>query len=531
VKLSPAASPSAFSPLTVETALEKLGFTKKTRQWKTPGALALEMDPVHVRQSPALEAIDAALVDVVDNPESPNKLMIFMPPQEGKSERASHRFPEWLLADNKDLRIAIVSYTDEMARRWGAEIKRDAISYTGVEGTVDLGIRLRDDSQAAGRWAVQGGIGSVYCCGIRGSLTGKPADIIIIDDPVKDLETARSPANREAAWGFWTSVVIPRMGPHTKVVLIQTRWHEDDLAGRILKHEGSEWTVLSIPAISEGGQDPLGRPEGVPMESVRGDRDWARTRRNVGEYVWAALYQQRPAPQAGGLFKTEKMKYWRALPSVPGGTGLRLQLGDRIIPLQDCWRFITCDLAASTKTSADWTVAAAWAVTNDSDLVLLDRFRDRIEESDHWSHINPLRQKWGVDIVFVESAMYGTTMVIDATQAGVPLSELKADTDKFTRAIPASARMDAGKVWFPAMVSWMSDWTLELISFPNGAHDDQVDVFAYAARAVAAHWVQPEFGRRASTSTPSSSVAEEAFASATGGGHLRLVASDGSASW
>jgi predicted phage terminase large subunit-like protein len=426
--------------------------------------------------------------------------MVFMPPQEGKSERCSHFFPEWLLAHDPNLRIAIVSYSDEMARRWGADIKQDLEVYDGTDGSVDLGLRLREDSQAAGRWHVKGGIGGVYCVGIRGSLTGKAVDVLIIDDPVKDLDTAQSKANRDAADRFWRAVAIPRMGPNTTVVLIQTRWHEDDLAGRILQSEPGQWEVINIPAKAESAEDILHREIGEYLQSVRGERDWTSIEANVGPYVWAALYQQRPAPQTGGLFKRAKFRFWHRLPVLNEGYGLtggqRLDLADRVVLLDDCWRFITVDLAASTATSADWTVAAVWAVTLDGDLVLVDRAREKVEEHEHWDLVRPLRERYAVDVVFVESRMFGTTLVVDATRAGVPLVELKADTDKWTRAVPASTRVNAGRAWFPADADWLDEWTSELATFPNGAHDDQVDVFAYAARAQAAHWTpRDEFER------------------------------------
>jgi predicted phage terminase large subunit-like protein len=506
VNRTPSLPTLGINSRTIETALQFLGYVEKPRRWKTPGDLAQELNP-SIRQSPALYKIDEALVRasrgqcvLPDGSTNGRKLMVFMPPQEGKSERCSHYFPIWLLEHNPDLRIGIVSYSDEMARRWGSDIKLDLETFDGTDGTVDLGLRLREDMSAAGRWQVKGGRGGVYCVGIRGSLTGKPVDVLIIDDPVKDLDTAQSKANRDAADRFWRAVAIPRMGPETIVVLIQTRWHEDDLAGRILTNEPGQWEVVSIPAQAESVGDTLAREIGEYLQSVRGDRNWQNIKENVGPYVWAALYQQRPAPQSGGLFKKKKFRYWRQLPTLNPEYGLaggiRMDLAGRVILLDDCWRFITVDLAASTSTQADWTVAAVWGVSLDGDLILVDRSREKVEEHEHWDLVRPLRERYGVDVVFVESRMFGTTLVVDATRAGVPLVELKADTDKWTRAVPASTRVNAGRSWFPADADWLDEWESELATFPNGAHDDQVDVFAYAARAQAAHWTpRDEFER------------------------------------
>jgi len=240
--------------------------------------------------------------------------------------------------------------------------------------------------------------------------------------------------------------------------------------------------------------------------------------------VWAALYQQRPAPAAGGIFKRARFRYWSPLTPIATYYGVlggrRLSLGDHVVTLDDCWRFITVDLAASTKTSSDWTVAAAWAVSLEGDLILLDRNRARLEESDHWMLVRPLREQWACDVVFVESRMFGTTLVIDATLAGVPIVELRADHDKMTRALPASARIDSGHVWFPANATWKEEWETELISFPNATYDDQVDVLAYAARAISAHWVPSPLSRPQPRQMAEDRVIQAAYSAALGdGGH------------
>ncbi|MGI5423070.1 phage terminase large subunit [Actinomadura luteofluorescens] len=489
--------------------------------WATPGEMAKALDPTTV-QTPALDVIDRELVQLADG--ATDRLMIFMPPQEGKSLRTSQRFVEWLLRRNPDMRVAIVSYADEMARRWGSDIKLDVETFNGDEGTIDLGLRLRADNRAAGRWQIDGHKGGVYCVGVAGALTGKPVDLLVIDDPIKDLEQAQSAAYRERAWRFWQAVAVPRLGPGARCVLIQTRWHEQDLAGRLLRHEPGRWRVVSIPAIAETADDPLGRRPGEPMISARGERDWAGIRRSVGEYVWSALYQQRPAPAAGGLFKRAKLRYWTPMVDDASRHGLtggrRVDLAGRVLYLDDCWRFLTVDLAASTKTSADYTAAGAWAISPDGDLVLLEAARARIEETDHWSLVRPLRERWAADTVFVESRMFGTTMVIDATRAGVPVAELKADTDKVTRALPATARADAGRLWLPASGDEATNVVDELLAFPNGAHDDYVDVVSYAARAAAAHWLpqesaEQEQARRAG-GRPDDGAISQAFTAATG---------------
>lgn len=484
--------------------------------------MAQVLDPTTV-QTPALELIDQALVEFELDPEC-NRLMIWMPPQEGKSVRVSQRYVEWALERNKELRIAIVSYADEMARRWGSDIKQDVEQNNGMESALDLGIKLRADSKAAGRWKILDHIGGVFCVGIGGALTGKAVDRLIIDDPIKDLEQAQSSVYRERAKNFWRAVAVPRLGPESKCVIIQTRWHEDDLSGWLLREKlGGKWKLIRIPAISEDSNDALGRPIGTPMVSARGKRDWEAIRADVGEYVFAALYQQRPAPAAGGLFKRARLRYWHDMPPDTNRHGfmggMRLDLAGRPVYLDDCWRFITMDLAASERTSADYTAVGVWAISLDGDLILLDGNRARIEETGHWDLVRPLRERWVADTVFVESRMFGTTLVYGAGQNGIPVVELKADTDKVTRALPATARVDSGRFWLPAADTAtlkVSDVEDELTQFPNAVHDDYVDVVSYAARAVYAHWLPPKNESTPRSNGHTTTPIEQAHEAATG---------------
>lgn len=434
--------------------------------------MACALDRSIIR-TPALEVINQALVDVADGRVS--RLGVFMPPQEGKSTICSHWQPLWLLVNNPDLRIIIVSYSDEMARRWGADIKLSLESHSGDEDTVDLGLRLRADSKAAGRWQVDGHRGGVYCAGVAGSITGKPADYIIVDDPIKSLEEAQSAPYRDRGLRLWRGTLVPRMAPQTKVTWIQTLWHESEPIQQILEVERADWKIIRIPALADSPDDPLNRKLHEPMISARGQRNWARIRRDVGEYVFAALYQQSPAPVEGGLFKRLWWRYWTS-------AGNRIHLAGRSFDLRDCWRIATVDLANSTRTSADWTVIAAWAKTIDQDLVLLDMARVRVGEAGHFEHARPLIQRWQLDTVFVEGSQYGTTLVREAANAGVPITAIQAETDKFTRALPYSAWASSGRVWLPAGAPWLSTWVDEHASFPTGSHDDCVDVGSMACR-------------------------------------------------
>lgn len=269
-----------------------------------------------------------------------------------------------------------------------------------------------------------------------------------------------------------------------------TRWHEDDLAGRLLAKEPDRWRVLRIPAIAEEG-DPLGRQPGEELATVQ-DREpgYYHTLKAIrSPYVWQSIYQQAPTAAEGMIFRRLWWRYWRPAPNA--GYGERVDLAGRAWPLDQCNRFITVDLAASTKTSADFTVAAAWAMNIDGDLILLDRQRARVGEERHFNLVRPLAERWNINTTWVERGMIGTTLVREATRGGLTVLPLDVDTDKVTRALPASDRCQAGRVWLPAEAPWLEEFRSELASFPSAAHDDQVDVLSHAVRVAVTKWMPP----------------------------------------
>lgn len=505
----------------------------KLRRYSRPGVLAAALDPKTGQSSPALEKIDDELVDLM-KPDSPvNGLMVFMPPQEGKSQRVSRRFVEWLLDHDPSLRIAIVSYGEELALRWGRDIKLDIAQNpcrnpSGAEkcdrACGGLHITLRPDVTASGRWETPQG-GGVYCVGVGGPLAGKPVDVLVIDDPVKDRAAAESKLIRESTWDWWESVAIPRMGGKGRVVLITTRWHEEDLAGRILSRPSPlKWRTLRMPAIADAPDDPLGRAVGEELPSVR-DRPrgfFHNLLANMSPYVFAGVYQQSPTAPEGNFFRRASFRYWRPMEPWPDGRE-RIWCEGQAVTLNDCWRFMTMDFAASSKNTADWTVASCWALTPAGDLILLDRVRERVPDHEHFAMAFPLMERWGADQIYVESNWWSKTFVTDARDAGVPVVPVLADTDKVTRAIPAAGRVHAGRVWFPAEADWLETWTNELAIFPQGAHDDQVDTLSYAARVLVHEWTPAHDSAPRQGVDPFERAVSQAAEAATGGSGLDLM--------
>jgi predicted phage terminase large subunit-like protein len=503
-------------------------FEAGARRYPTPGALAAMLDPA-TRSSPALDLIDAELTRFFTTTEA-DALEVSLPPQEGKSQRISRRTPEWLLDHDPSLRIAMVSYELDKSVRWGRDIRNDVGHHpcsTGQGSACSdaecrgLHIDIRRDNSAAGRWGTTQG-GGVYCVGIGGALTGEPADVMIIDDPVKDRGAAESETVRNSTWDWWESVALPRLASPPKVVLVMTRWHEDDLAGRIAARPSPlKWRRLVIPAIAEPG-DILGRDPGTELESIRNrPPGYFTTRRaTMSPYVFASIYQQKPTAAEGNFFRRPTFRYWRPAPPWDDGRE-RIDREGTLSTLVDCWRFGTVDVAGSTKTSADWTVVSAWAVTPEGDLVLLDRARDRVADHDHFAMALPLISRWKLDTLWVEQGFFASTLVGDARDANVPVAPLVADTDKVTRAIPAAGRVHAGRVWFPAEAPWLDEWCDELASFPRGTHDDQVDTLSYAARVITASWTPAKSLPRPGLDPHARAVAE-AHRAATGDGRADL---------
>jgi hypothetical protein len=262
-----------------------------------PTALHLShtLDPSIVR-TPALELLTRELHQCVATPGG--RLVVSIPPQEGKSTLLG-ALCTWVLIENPNRRIVYASYAAALARKSGREVRsmiRDNHSLVG------LGIST--EHADAADWELAGHRGGMFCVGIGGGLTGRPAEVLVIDDPVGSQQDADSQVVRDGMHGWYSSVARTRLAPGAAQIIVQTRWHEDDLAGR----KASEgWPVVNIPALADGKTpDALGRPPGTWLVSARGrtTTEWEDTKRDVGERTFAALYQGRPSPLEGGNFRT-----------------------------------------------------------------------------------------------------------------------------------------------------------------------------------------------------------------------------------
>ncbi|MCA9247351.1 MAG: terminase family protein [Planctomycetales bacterium] len=230
------------------------------------------------------------------------RLLVMMPPRHGKSVLISQFFPAWYLGVNPDHRVILASYEASFAAGWGRKT-RDLLHEFGAD---QFQVQVRTDSSAAHHWNLRGRFGGMTTAGVGGPITGRGADLLIVDDPVKNAEQALSETYRDKTWEWWTSTAFTRLEPDAVAVVVQTRWHDDDLVGRIEKRQAEEdWRVLRLPALSDGA-DELGRtagealwPERFPTERL------AAIQRSLPLHWWESIYQQRPGRHTRVLWPLE----------------------------------------------------------------------------------------------------------------------------------------------------------------------------------------------------------------------------------
>lgn len=397
------------------------------------------------------------------------RLMIFMPPRHGKSMLASEFFPAWYLGLKPDQQVIAATYAQELANDFGRKVRN--LCRTPQHARLFPGFTLSDDSQAACRFHTpQRGV--YQGVGVGGAATGRGAHLLLIDDPIKNREEAESEIRRKQIKDWYTSTAYTRLMPGGAVVVIQTRWHEDDLAGWLLrehKHEG--WEVLNLPAIAEPN-DPLGREEGGALwPEAYPEPVLAKIRLTAGPRDWASLYQQRPAAMEGAIFKREHWRWFDAPEDDP--RALLRALG--VFRVVQAW-----DTAFKAGEANDYSVGVTLGVTENR-YYLLDVWRARVEFPELRQAVVNQHQKWGANVVLVENAASGQSLLQELQRnTRIPLQAIKADRDKVSRAHAVTGTHAAGLVHLPNGAHWVADFTDEAASFPSAPHDDQVDAFVHA---------------------------------------------------
>lgn len=400
-----------------------------------------------------------------------DRLMLFCPPRTGKTELLIH-FVAWCLGRHPDWSLLYTSYGADLAWEKSGEARHVVTGepYAAVWPQV----RLDPASRSVQRWRIAAHRGGLQAQGVGGPLTGKGGRLIVIDDPVKNRQEADSPTFREATWRWYTSTLRTRLEPDGRMILVMTRWHEDDLAGRLLRQAADDpladqWTVVSLPALAEAA-DPLGRPPGAALDPERYDTAaLAQIRASIGSRDWAALYEQQPLPAGGAMFRQE---WFKIVPAAPVQAE-RVRYWDK----------------GGGGVGSDYTVGVRLARTTAGLFYVEDVVRGQ------WSALgrnNVMRQTAesdgpGVAIYVEQEGGSGGKESAETSIRDLAGYIIKAETprgDKALRAMPYAAQLEAGNVSLVAG-AWNQPYIDELLAFPAGRNDDQVDASSGAFNKLA----------------------------------------------
>ncbi len=432
------------------------------------------------KRPPHLKLLNEKLLEAA---EGNKRLMVLMPPRHGKSWLVSRFFPAWYVGTHPDHRVMLASYEATLAEKWGREA-RDLI----IEHGPLFGVQLNKDAQSASRWDVAGHDGGMYAVGAGGPITGKGANVFIIDDPLKGSEEANSQIQREKIWNWFQGVVMTRLEPNASIILVMTRWHQDDVAGRLLAAHADEWEVLSLPALAED-TDALGRRAGEALWSERFNvQDLEKIREQVGSYVWTSLYQQSPVPAGGHIVQRSWFRYWqprdKILPalSVLNGDGERISHSPVSLPEQFDEVIQSWDLSFKESATSDYVVGQTWGLVG-ADRYLLDQVRSRMDFPKTVAAIKAMTAKWPqANRKFIEAKANGEALLSSLRHEISGFIAVNPTEDKVSRVHAVSAMIESGNVYLPHPhhAPWVDGFINECVSFPSGKFDDQVDCLSQA---------------------------------------------------
>jgi predicted phage terminase large subunit-like protein len=440
----------------------------------------------------------ASILDEFVNKEIP-RLILDLPPRHTKSEFVSRRLPSYILGKYPDAKIIACSYGADLASMMNRDVQKimDEDSYHEVFPNTLLNTsNVRTDAHGSYLrnseiFEIVGRKGVYKCAGVGGAITGYGMDYGIIDDPIKNRAEAESPTYREMIWNWYMSTFRSRKQKNACILITMTRWHEDDLVGRLLdladkNPRADQWEVFSLPAITD--DEPISEydertgpgqalwPDEFPVD------DLLSTKASLTTYEWLSLYQQRPSAAAGNLVKKEHFKYC----TLENGV---LSMGDnKKFLLSQCKTFQTCDPAASEKKTANDFVLGTWVQTPQNDLALIDILKTNLETPKHVPLFKQQYLKHRPQQQWIETDGIGRATFQLLRGEGLPIAELKTSGhDKLIRFIPAATRITAGSVYFLAGAPWLHDYETELLGFPNTKQNGQVDVTSYACQIVIEH--------------------------------------------
>lgn len=414
------------------------------------------------------------------------RLLVSMPPRHGKTLLTSRFFLGWWLGKHPDHRVITTTYQARLVQRWSRNIRNDLVrcgpEVFGVAASARaaaddwdlLPMRPRRDDEPP----VEGGISAV---GINGAFTGKGANIVNCDDLVQGAEQVRNPQVRENMWQDFEQEVMTRLEPDAAALVTMTRWHPDDIIGRILRSQaegrpvgGERWEVINLAALAVE-DDPLGRAPGEALWEARFPRKkLERMRDGMSPGAWSALFQGRPTPAEGSLFERGWLRYF--------DEAAGRYVSDRVsIEASRLLLFVTVDPAWSTKTSADWSVVMTWGLDRQNGrLFLLHVRRGRWAAPRLAQEIRDELQRSGATVAYIEAQNLKLDQMDVLRRSGLPMREIQPNLDKVARFMPVQAWAARGALIFRRGAPWLAELERELLEFrPGCEHDDQVDAISY----------------------------------------------------
>lgn len=404
-------------------------------------------------------------------------LIVELPPQHGKSTFITETFPAYYLMKNPEKLAMVVSYSEELYKKFGRKNREKFRTYS--ESLFDL--KISSDTASVSEWGIDGHLGQLYSTSILGGATGRGSSLLIIDDPIKNRAEANSKTIRDKIYAEWQDTFYSRLSATGSVIIIMTRWHEDDLAGRLLKEGNLPWVEIKIPAIAEEG-DLLGREIGEALAPEIGkDEEWAKQTKAVsGSRGWASLYQQRPTPAGGDIFRRSWAKFY--VPTIEMRTKLGLSDDVAILPDDLDRQVQSWDCTFKNKETSDYVAGHVWG-QKAADYYLLDRHHERMGIVETMKAIQSMTTRWpNAHAKYVEDKANGSAVIEMLQKKIAGMVPVNPDGGKEVRAYAVSPFWEAGNVYLPHPLwkQWSDEILDELESFPNGAHDDDVDAMTQA---------------------------------------------------
>lgn len=409
----------------------------------------------HVRMAAAFERVAEGKT---------KRLIINMPPRHTKSEFASYLLPAWFLGKFPNKKVIQTAHTAELSVGFGRKVRN--LVDQDVYKDIFPGVGLQADSKAAGRWNTNKG-GEYFAIGVGGAVTGKGADLLIIDDPHSEQEAALAATNPEVydkVYEWYTSGPRQRLQPGGAIVIVMTRWGLRDLTGQVVKNSlqrgGDEWEVIEFPAILPSG-NPLW-PEFWSLDEL------SALKEELPNSKWQAQYQQQPTSEEGAIVKREWWKVW-----------------EKDDPPRCDFIIQSWDTAYETTNRSDFSACTTWGVwttdEGETNIILLDAYKARLEFYELKKKVLELHKEYEPDALIVEKKVSGISLYQELRRMGVPVSEFTPSkgNDKITRLNSVSDIIQSGRVWVPN-TRWAEELIDEVAAFPAGEHDDYVDATTLA---------------------------------------------------